>query len=135
MNKSYIFLLLISSFSFGQDLIWKSYVGPKGDRTFEIAFYSDGSIWTQGVDFNYIRNGKKSKVLKSINGIKSLYDDMFYVLKTKQTVLNEMYEIKSGKYSPVELRIDGEPKTYFFTKFAIKEFGKALDKYLKNKNQ
>ena len=87
MNKSYIFLLLISSFSFGQDLIWKSYVGPKGDRTFEIAFYSDGSIWTQGVDFNYIRNGKKSKVLKSINGIRSLHDDMFYVLKTKQTVL------------------------------------------------
>ena len=135
MNRLYIFLLLISSYSFGQDLIWKSYVGPKGDRTYEIAFYSDGSIWTQGVDFNYIRNGKKSKVLKSINGIRSLHDDMFYVLKTKQTVLNEMYEIKSGKHSPVELRIDGEPKTYFFTKFAIKEFGKALDKYLKNKNQ
>jgi len=131
MNRILIFLLFFSSFSFGQDLIWESYVGHDGDRTFEIAFYSDGSIWTQGVEFNYIRNGKKSTVLKSINGIKALCDDMFYVLKTKQTVINEMYEIKSGKYSPVELRIDGEPKTYFFTKFAIKEFGKALDKYAK----
>lgn len=132
MNRIYLFLLFFSSFSFGQDLIWKSYVGPNGDRTFEIAFYSDGSIWTQGVEFNYIRNGKKSTVLKSIDGIRSLSDDMFYVLKTKQTLLNDMYEIKSGKYSPVELRIDGEPKTYFFTKFSIKEFRKALNKYLKN---
>ena len=130
--KLYMFLLFFSSFSFGQDLIWKSYVGPDGDRTFEIAFYSDGSIWTQGVEFNYIRNGKKSAVLKSIDGIRSLHDDMFYVLKTRQTILNKMYEIKSGKFSPVELRIDGEAKTYYFTKFAIKEFGKALDKYIKN---
>jgi hypothetical protein len=127
-----MFLLFFSSFSFGQDLIWKSYVGPDRDRTFEIAFYSDGSIWTQGVEFNYIRNGKKSTVLKSIDGIRSLHDDMFYVLKTRQTILNKMYEIKSGKFSPVELRIDGEAKTYYFTKFAIKEFGKALDKYIKN---
>ena len=132
MNRIFIFFLFFSSFSFGQDLIWESYVGLDGDRTFEIAFYSDGSIWTQGVEFNYIRNGKKSTVLKSIDGINSLYDDMLYVLKTKQTVINEMYEIKSGKYSPVELRIDGEPKTYFFTKFAIKKFGKALNKYAKN---
>tara|TARA_B110000438_G_scaffold94061_1_gene93480 strand:+ start:325 stop:654 length:330 start_codon:yes stop_codon:yes gene_type:complete len=107
-------------------------VGPDGDRTFEIAFYSDGSIWTQGVEFNYIRNGKKSTVLKSIDGIRSLHDDMSYVLETKQSILNEMYEIKSGKFSPVELRIDGEAKTYFFTKFSIKKFGKALDKYFKN---
>ena len=130
--KLYMFLLFFSSFSFGQDLIWKSYVGPDRDRTFEIAFYSDGSIWTPGVEFNYIRNGKKSTVLKSIDGIRSLHDDMFYVLKTRQTILNKMYEIKSGKFSPVELRIDGEAKTYYFTKFAIKEFGKALDKYIKN---
>jgi len=129
MKKLLLILLFVPLISFGQDLIWKSYVGPDGDRTFEIKFYSDGSIWTQGVEYNYIRDGKKSTVLKSIDGINALYDDMIFVLKTKQTVLNEMYEIKKGSFSPIELRIDGEPKTYFFTKYALKEFGRALKKY------
>ncbi len=131
MKKLLLILLFFPLITFGQDLIWKSFVGPDGDRTFEIEFYSDGSIWTQGIEFNYIRDGKKSTVLKNINGIKALYDDMVSVLKTKQTVLNEMYEIKKGSFTPIELRIDGEPKTYFFTKYAVKEFGKALKKHTK----
>ncbi|MDG2372087.1 MAG: hypothetical protein P8L83_05700 [Flavobacteriaceae bacterium] len=131
MKKLLLILLFFPLITFGQDLIWKSFVGPDGDRTFEIEFYSDGSIWTQGIEFNYIRDGKKSTVLKNIDGIKALYDDMVSVLKTKQTVLNEMYEIKKGSFTPIELRIDGEPKTYFFTKYAVKEFGKALKKHTK----
>ncbi len=128
--KGLIFLIFsIPLISSGQELVWKSFVGPDGNRQSEIEFYSDGSIWTQGVEFNFIRNGRKSSVLKNFNGIQDLHDDMVFVIKTKQTVLNEMYEIKKGVFSPIELRIDGEPKTYFFTKYEVKKFGKALKKF------
>lgn len=108
-------------------LVWNSYSDVK--QTYSISFLSDGSIQYQSQKYDYINDKKVCNTFTSIEDIKQLQKDMMQVLKAKKTISNEKYTIEKGAFSSVELKIKGIDRTYYFTKYALKLFGKELKRY------
>lgn len=132
--KLLIYLLLLS-FTFNslaQDttsikeskLIYSSYTDIK--ETYGISFYSEGIILYQSKEYDYIKDKKICNTFSSIEEIKNLHGDMMKVLKIKKTIAAENYTIKKGAFASVELNIKGIERTYYFTKYTLKLFGKGL---------
>lgn len=133
MKKLLLVLLLLSTSSFvsAQDLVWRSYTEPDGDLSYSLSFYSDGSVFTQGIDYSYLRDAKYMDLLEGISGIRKFVDDIKTVQKKKQPILNEKYSISKGSFGSAEVKLQNVPRTYTFTKYAIKLFEKELKKFEK----
>ena len=121
-----ISVFLISSNAFCQKLVWQSYVDENSDRSFAIEFYDDGSVFTQGIDFNYIRDGKYMDLFNGIDGIKNFINDVKSVQKKKRSIVNDLYKIEKGSFGSAIVNFKNIPRPYTFTKYAIKDFEKQL---------
>jgi hypothetical protein len=52
------------------------------------------------------------------------------VSKNKETIIKDNYAIEKGALGSVKLKIKDIPKTFYFSKYAIKQFQKSLNKSL-----
>ena len=128
-NILLILALIVSTYTQCQELVWKSYTDPNGEQTYAISFYSDGSIYTQGIEYTYLRDPKHMDLLDGISGIRKLVDDIKMVQKKKQPISTDLYTIEKGSFGSATLKITNVPRTYTFTKYAIKLFEKELKKF------
>jgi len=142
MKKLLFLLVFIPLLSFGQEtfdsfnkdnnedgpkLIFKSYTDA--EQTYFLAFYDDGRIMYQSPEYDYLEDRKFNNIFNSVEEIKILLTDMKTVSKKKETIIKEKYAIEKNAFGSVKLKIKDIPKTFFFTKYAMKLFQKALDKY------
>ena len=111
----------------GPKLVWSSYV--ESQRTWSISFYDNGSIYYQNPEYDYIVDNNYNQTFQSLSEVKKMHSDMLTVLKNSEPIIKENYAIQKGPFSSVELKIKDIPKTYAFTKYALKVFGKELYKY------
>ena len=68
-------------------------------------------------------------LLDGISGIRKLVDDIKMVQKKKQPISTDLYTIEKGSFGSATLKITNVPRTYTFTKYAIKLFEKELKKF------
>jgi len=130
MKKSILILaLLTASLVSAQDLVWQSYTDFNGEQSYPIAFYSDGSIFSQDILTTYLRDPEHMDLLDGVSGIRKLVNDIKTVQKKKQPINNDLYSINKGSFGTAELKIVNVPRTYTFTKYAVKLFEKELKKF------
>jgi len=68
-------------------------------------------------------------LLDGVSGIRKLVNDIKTVQKKKQPINNDLYSINKGSFGTAELKIVNVPRTYTFTKYAVKLFEKELKKF------
>jgi hypothetical protein len=144
MKKLLLLLLCVPLIGFGQEktfesfnskeetypkLVYKSYTDTDGDQTYFLAFYEDGSIWYQDPKYKMIKTRLTNNTFKSIEEIKDFFNDIKKVQKNKETIIKEKYAIEKAAFGSVSFQIKDIPKTYTFSKYAIKLFKKALSKF------
>lgn len=108
-------------------IVFQSYTEIQ--QTHYLAFLSNGYIIYQSSDYDYIDDRKINMTFKSIEEIKKMTDDMEKVRKSKKEVVTDNYAIQNGEMGSVKLKIKHIPKTYYFTKYALRLFKKELSKY------
>ena len=126
-NVLLILALIISTYTQCQELVWQSYneeilYSTINEPSRGISFYSDGSIITQGIEHDHFKK-------YGISGIRKLVDDIKMVQKHKEPISTDLYTIEKGSFGSAKLKLTSVPRTYTFSKSAIKSFEKYLKKF------
>ena len=126
-NVLLILALIISTYTQCQELVWQSYneeilYSTINEPSRGISFYSDGSIITQGIEYDHLKK-------YGISGIRKLVDDIKMVQKHKEPISTDLYTIEKGSFGSAKLKLTSVPRTYTFSKSAIKSFEKYLKKF------
>ena len=126
-NVLLILVLIISTYTQCQELVWQSYnqeilYSTINEPSRGISFYSDGSIITQGIEYDHLKK-------YGISGIRKLVDDIKMVQKNKESISTVLYTIEKGSFGSAKLKLTSVPRKYNFTKYAIKLFEKELKKF------
>ena len=126
-NVLLILALIISTYTQCQELVWQSYneeipYSTINEPSRAISFYSDGSIITQGIEYDHLKQ-------YGISGIRKLVDDIKMVQKNKESISTDLYTIEKGSFGSAKLKLTSVPRKYNFTKYAIKLFEKELKKF------
>jgi len=141
MKKILLILLCLPMIGFGQGktfesfnsedtypkLVYESYTD--GDETYYLAFFEDGLILYQDPKYTALETRLTNNTFSSIEDIKEFFDDIKKVQKEKETIVKEKYAIEKAAFGSVSVRIKDIPKTYTFTKYAVKLFKKSLSKF------
>ena len=118
MKKSILILaLLTASLVSAQDLVWQSYTDFNGEQSYPIAFYSDGSIFSQDILTTYLRDPEHMDLLDGVSGIRKLVNDIKTVQKKK--VNNHVLE---------DFKDDEEEKIKEITENIVKQIPTLIDK-------
>ena len=126
-NILLILALIISTNTQCQELVWQSYneeilYSTINEPSRGISFYSDGSIITQGIEYDHLKK-------YGISGIRKLVDDIKMVQKNKEPISTDLYTIEKGFFGSAKLKLTSVQRKYNFTKSAIKSFEKYLKKF------
>ena len=126
-NILLILAFIISTNTQCQELVWQSYneeilYSTINEPSRAISFYSDGSIITQGIEYDHLKK-------YGISGIRKLVDDIKMVQKNKEPISTDLYTIEKGSFGSAKLKLTSVPRKYNFTKSAIKSFEKYLKKF------
>ena len=126
-NIPLILALIVSTYTQSQELVWQSYneeilYSTINEPSRGISFYSDGSIITQGIEYDHLKK-------YGISGIRKLVDDIKMVQKHKEPISTDLYTIEKGSFGSAKLKLTSVPRTYTFSKSAIKSFEKYLKKF------
>ena len=113
-NILLILALIVSSYTQCQELVWQSYneeilYSTINEPSRGISFYSDGSIITQGIEYDHLKK-------YGISGIRKLVDDIKMVQKNKETISTDLYTIEKGFFGSAKLKLTSVPRKYNFTK-------------------